>query len=169
MWRAILIATLVMAAHRISPAMAEEADSTCDVESIGQIDLSLSSESDLVIASGNKCEARTINIVIQTHDGIKIFETQIPHRDLRTSGLTREEVFTRRVQRLVGGYRRTLPSLDQIETDYFLYVELEEYERLRRSNTPAYSFPEGYYLDTIYIVYDPNIGEVVTVINIGGT
>ena len=152
------------------PAIAGESDTPCQLERIGRLDLSPATEPDYIIVSGDKCEANSFNVIIRTAGGTEIYQDEIHHRDIGTSGLAPDEHFARAAETIIqgGGGGGYLPPPERLELDYDLYIDLENYERLRQLQTPAFRLPENYYYGYVYIVYDESVGRAVRAIGIGG-
>lgn len=169
MQRTTFSSALIIAALMQPHAMAEESEPGCELESIGRLALSSSPEKDFIIASGNKCHLdvnEAIQLVIKTYDGRIIYEGEIAHSYLGTSGISKEEDFERTVEVLAQSGRRLLPDPDQLSVEPYLHIDRADYDRLRAARAPAYAF-KHYYAGETLIVYDEKIGRMVEAIDYG--
>lgn len=168
MWRQLVAIALICAAIPCHPAIAEETDPACGLERTGRFDLTPSVESEVIVVTGDVCRLDVINIAIETHDGRRLYETEINHKHLYlgTSGRTAAEDFEWTMGELTHPSPATLPPLEHFSVDYELWIDLEIYERLREAGVPAYTFGH-YYAGISYVVYDSRTGHAFLALSYG--
>ena len=148
--------------------MADETDPACGLERAGRFDLTPFVESEVIIVTGNVCRLDIINVIIETQDGRRLYETAVNHRDLYlgTSGRTAAEDYEWTMGELTHPPTATLPRLEHFSIEYDLWIDLEDYERLREAGAPAYTF-HHYYAGRSYVVFDSRSGEAVLALSYG--